>query len=653
MFEKFINLKIDVETKDALKETKKLQREIDKLEEKKKVTINLQEETNAKIIEAQQKKRAAEQKLSSMMKDPNTSVDDWNKQKALIKGYDKEIVKLTNTSDKYTGNIIKADEEIAVKQDKIKELTKNGIIPEDTPETIKKSNKGVDEFSRRIKGLLKSIFVFSLIGKGLREIKDLFSKIVLTNDDARQAIADLKGTLYTLIVPFMNIVMPFVTKLINALNYILTQIAKTAAGILGLSLAEAANNAQSMYESLQDAQGTVAGFDELNDIGSNDKSIEANFGNIGTAALTDEVQKTADIIMAVIGALVGLKIATSLINIIGTINSLGISLSAFLPILAGIALAIGGIILLVKGIQEIAQNGITWKAIGLIAAGILAIGAAIAIAVGWPALVVAAIVAAVTAIVLIIIKYWDEIVAWFKQAWVDICAFFSNIVNWLYQNVILPIGNFFVNMWNGIKSIFAGVGTFFSDIFTNATNGIRNIWNGIITFFQTAWARIKSIFSGVGAFFSTIFSGVKNTLKDVLNIMIDLLNRMINGVNVLITPLRAIIVAVGKMFGATWTLSTVRIPNIPRLAQGAVVPPNKEFLAMLGDNTKETEIVSPLSTMKQAFLDALSQNGAGSTNELLEELIAVVQSKNLTISPSANLGRVIAKSSTMYRGVTG
>ncbi len=55
--------------------------------------------------------------------------------------------------------------------------------------------------------------------------------------------------------------------------------------------------------------------------------------------------------------------------------------------------------------------------------------------------------------------------------------------------------------------------------------------------------------------------------------------------------------------------------RIPRLATGTVVPPRAgEFAAILGDNNRETEIVSPLSTMKQAFKEALAEtgmNGAG------------------------------------------
>ena len=51
--------------------------------------------------------------------------------------------------------------------------------------------------------------------------------------------------------------------------------------------------------------------------------------------------------------------------------------------------------------------------------------------------------------------------------------------------------------------------------------------------------------------------------------------------------------------------------RMPRLATGTVVPPRAgEFTAVLGDNKRETEVVSPLSTMKQALKEALEESGA-------------------------------------------
>ena len=51
--------------------------------------------------------------------------------------------------------------------------------------------------------------------------------------------------------------------------------------------------------------------------------------------------------------------------------------------------------------------------------------------------------------------------------------------------------------------------------------------------------------------------------------------------------------------------------DIPGFAQGGVVPPNQPFLAVLGDNNREVEVVSPYSTIKRAVGEELDARGGG------------------------------------------
>ena len=53
--------------------------------------------------------------------------------------------------------------------------------------------------------------------------------------------------------------------------------------------------------------------------------------------------------------------------------------------------------------------------------------------------------------------------------------------------------------------------------------------------------------------------------------------------------------------------------GVPGLAEGGVIPPNQPFLAMLGDNKQEPEIVAPYSTIKQAASEAMAERPAGGT----------------------------------------
>lgn len=63
--------------------------------------------------------------------------------------------------------------------------------------------------------------------------------------------------------------------------------------------------------------------------------------------------------------------------------------------------------------------------------------------------------------------------------------------------------------------------------------------------------------------------------------------------------------------------------KMPMLATGTVVPPRAGmFAAILGDNPKEPEVVSPLSTMKQALKEALAESNISSGNQIAKaELI--------------------------------
>lgn len=65
------------------------------------------------------------------------------------------------------------------------------------------------------------------------------------------------------------------------------------------------------------------------------------------------------------------------------------------------------------------------------------------------------------------------------------------------------------------------------------------------------------------------------------------------------------------------TAAYAAIPyRMPRLATGTVVPPRAgEFAAILGDNKRETEVVSPLSTIKQALKEALAEAGMAGSGE--------------------------------------
>ena len=138
---------------------------------------------------------------------------------------------------------------------------------------------------------------------------------------------------------------------------------------------------------------------------------------------------------------------------------------------------------------------------------------------------------------------------------------------------------------------------------------------------------VKKIFSGLTEFLAGVFSGdfekaldgIKKILAGVLNGIITtiefLINSIINGINFLIGKLNLIHFDVPDWVpligGEDVGFNIPLIPKleIPRLAQGAVIPANREFLAVLGDQKNGVNIETPLDTMIQAFRTALAESG--------------------------------------------
>lgn len=75
---------------------------------------------------------------------------------------------------------------------------------------------------------------------------------------------------------------------------------------------------------------------------------------------------------------------------------------------------------------------------------------------------------------------------------------------------------------------------------------------------------------------------------------------------------------IGSFIAVKATLSKIEAPkvdysadNVPALADGAVLPPNKPFLAMVGDQRNGTNIEAPMSTIKQGVREVMNERGGG------------------------------------------
>ena len=167
------------------------------------------------------------------------------------------------------------------------------------------------------------------------------------------------------------------------------------------------------------------------------------------------------------------------------------------------------------------------------------------------------------------------------------------LIQWIIQNivpVIVPIVNAIVTVvGNAIGGIMDKI-TFLLQGLTGLINFIAGVFTGDWT---RAWNGIKDI-----------FSGIINSISSMIETFVNGASSMING----------LIGAFNKITGIVGIPSIPDIPklNIPKLATGAVIPPNAPFMAMLGDQKHGTNIEAPLDTIKQAVREVIG-GGAGNT----------------------------------------
>ncbi len=197
--------------------------------------------------------------------------------------------------------------------------------------------------------------------------------------------------------------------------------------------------------------------------------------------------------------------------------------------------------------------------------------------------------------------------------------------------------------------------SFLSSIFTGefesawqSIGGIASTWIGSIGSliwdgFSGITQGILSVFVQMGTKLGEVFGWTLEDVKGVANGMIGFINGMVSGVisgiNAMICALNRVNFSIpqwvpvlgGKSFG--FHIGTIGTPRIPYLAQGAVLPPNKPFLAMVGDQRHGTNIEAPLSTIQEAVAAVMGDQtsailagfeaSVGVQREILEAILGI------------------------------
>lgn len=186
-----------------------------------------------------------------------------------------------------------------------------------------------------------------------------------------------------------------------------------------------------------------------------------------------------------------------------------------------------------------------------------------------------------------IIRLVESLLPVVEQLIVEIADELSGVVN-LIDAVVAPMFSWLV----GLIEVIADAVTIAFKVMRGEISSVKELFNELLRFWKKP---INQIIYAVEHMVNSIIAGLNAMIKAMNKISFDIPNWDIFGK------------LAGKKFG--FNFSEIKSISIPRLAQGAVIPPNKEFLAMLGDQKSGTNIEAPLDTIKQALAEVLAELG--------------------------------------------
>lgn len=180
------------------------------------------------------------------------------------------------------------------------------------------------------------------------------------------------------------------------------------------------------------------------------------------------------------------------------------------------------------------------------------------------------------------------------------------------REIFSGIGEIFDIVWRGMKPILTAMRDKWRDTFDAISSYVVDRFGFIIDFLHG----IVEFIAGVLTLdFGRAWEGLVEMVKAPINSLIGYVNTMISavvaGVNAIIDMVNTLSFDVpewvpgigGETFG--FNFSYVIPPKIPYLAKGAVLPPNKPFMAVVGDQTHGTNVEAPLSTIEEAVANVL------------------------------------------------
>lgn len=320
---------------------------------------------------------------------------------------------------------------------------------------------------------------------------------------------------------------------------------------------------------------------------------------------------------ALIGAFAAVQIGEAVTSIMGLITTLGEGISGLIALMTGSGGIIGGLTAIATAIGP---GGLVIAAIAaVIAAGVLlyknwdkvkeVAGIVASAVVNFFKAMGEGVSALLTDLKDTFVGIWDAISKLTSSVWKAVSGFVVSKTREMAEAAtrkISDMGGKISTLWNGIKT---NAEQIWKNIVTTVGNKVSDIYTGIVNKFTSAKDRVVEI-----------FRGIRDTIRDILNKVIGIVNGAIGTVNSAIGGIESAFSfgpwKVPTPFGSRtigFTASFPRVPTVPYLAKGAVIPPRSEFLAVLGDQKQGNNIETPEALLRKIVREETGgqQSGGG------------------------------------------
>lgn len=651
--------------------------------------------------------------------------------------FDAGLAKLENNAKKAANNVDKAAQKVATLRQQLEELQavaenekktrSTGTVSQETGEAIQKTTQQLKmaqlnlessqiaqekasaavseyvgkqrlaalttqnvseqfkKFTKRIAGLAKRVFIFTMITKALRTMRKMLLSTIGADKQMSTSLAQIRGNLISAFAPIYNYILPAIRTLLAWLAKLTAVVSVFINSLFGKTASQADASAKALYnqasateatgDAAEKAKKQLSGLDEMNRWESNDSSGGGGGGSSGAAPkfdLSDQVDtgkigkiaavvrelspyvaavaagfaawkigkkflgnlsKAKQLALAVAGAvLMAINVVDMLKNGINFDNLTGYIIGAAVAV-TGLGLAFGvlggsitaivaGLVLLGVAIRDVIKNGFNSKNLTAITVALLTIGGAIAIITGaWIPLLIAAI----AAVVVWIVAKWTSIKDWISKTISSIDAAFEQHLANVEAGAAAAV-DWLIAKWTAVKDWFRGLWEKVSSGAVAAWDGIKSAFKSAPEWFQSkfrdAWQKVKDVFSTGGRIWSGIKEGIESTFRAVVNAIIRGMNTIIavpfNRINSMLNTIRNAHFLGISPFQNMWGVNPLPVPQIPMLARGAVIPANRQFLAVLGDQRNGNNLEAPESLLRQIVRE--EAGGAGSRYEFIARL---------------------------------